>query len=89
MSQRGDNGFTFTITDLARFLGKAAVTLRGWERQGLMDFPRDSGGDRKFSVDEVRSFARDARGLGRITQYRLDLIEAACTILKVIEGENR
>lgn len=86
---KNSNEFTFTVTDLARFLGKSAVTLRGWERKGLIDFPRDSGGDRKFSIDEVRRVANKAYELGRINLYRLQIIEATVTMLKVIERENK
>ena len=81
--------FTFTITDVARFLGKSAVTLRGWERQGLISFPRHGGEDRKFTIDEVRSAAMIARQLGRVTQERLELIGAALTLLRIIEMENQ
>ncbi len=80
--------FTFTVTDLARFLGKSPVTLRHWERQGLLAFPRDSGGDRKLTLDQVRQTARIARDLGRISERRLNLVEAAVTILEVVENEN-
>lgn len=78
--------FTFTVTDLARFLGKAAVTIRGWERQGLIDLPR-TGNERKLTVDEVREVAKTAFRLERITRHRLDMIEAICTMLSLIEGE--
>lgn len=81
--------FIFTITDLARFLGKAAVTLRGWERQGLLELPRDSGNERKLTVDEVREVAKTAFHLERITRRRLDMIEAVCTMLSLIEGDNQ
>lgn len=81
--------FTFTITDVARFLGKSAVTLRGWERQGLIDFPRDDGGDRKFTIDDVRATARIARELGRVPAQRLELIGASLTLLSYIEKENQ
>jgi DNA-binding transcriptional MerR regulator len=79
--------FIFTVTDLARFLGKSAVTIRGWERQGLIELPRDSGGDRKLNLENVRSTARIARSLSRITERRLQLVEATCTIMSYLEGE--
>jgi len=81
--------FVFTITDLARFLGKSAVTLRGWERQGLISFPRDEGGDRKFTIDDIRAAARVAHELRRVACPRLELIEATLTLLAVIERENQ
>jgi hypothetical protein len=80
--------FYFTITDLARFLGKSPVTLRGWEKQGIIKFPRDEGGDRKLSSGEVRNAAQVAQKLKRITKHRLRMIEAALTILQLIEREN-
>ena len=80
--------FSFTITDVARFLGKSPVTLRGWERKGLIIFPRDSGGDRKFSLSEVRDVALSAREMKRISKDRLKLVEAAVTILELVEKEN-
>jgi DNA-binding transcriptional MerR regulator len=82
------DGFIFTVTDLALFLGKSAVTLRGWERKGLISLPRDSGGDRKLTTTDVRAVARTARELGRISEYRLRLIETAITMMQIIEGEN-
>lgn len=80
--------FHFTVTDLARFLGKAAVTIRGWERQGLISIPRDQGGDRKLTAEDVRAAARTARDLGRITDYRLQLVEATVTMVGLLEREN-
>lgn len=79
--------FIFTVTDLARFLGKSAVTLRGWDRQGLVKIPRE-GNERKMTVDEVRDVAKRAFYLKRIDRHRLDMIEAACTMLSLIEREN-
>lgn len=79
--------FIFTVTDLARFLGKSAVTIRGWERQGLVKIPRE-GVERKLTVDEVREVAKVAFHLERINRHRLDMIEAACTMLSLIEREN-
>lgn len=80
--------FIFTVTDLARFLGKSAVTIRTWERQGKIELPRDSGDNRKLTVDEVRKVAKIAFHLKRIKRNRLDMIEAACTMLTLIEREN-
>lgn len=79
-------GFTFTVTDLGQFLGKSAVTLRGWERQGLIVLPRDPGGDRKLTAEEVRQAGRTARKLGRISERRLRIVESTVTLLQLIEG---
>lgn len=81
-------GFSFTVTDLARFLGKSSVTLRGWERKGLFSFPRDSSGDRKFSTSDIREIAKQARDLKRISNQRLQYVEACVTMLQMIEREN-
>lgn len=80
--------FHFTITDLARFLGKSPVTLRHWERQGLVVFPRDNNGDRRLTCYEIRQIARIAKTLGRITEDRLNLVEASITLLEQVERQN-
>lgn len=80
--------FTFTVTDLARFLNKSAVTIRSWERQGLISLPRDDRGDRKLTAEDVRVATKRAYELGRINQRRLHLVEASVTMLTVIESEN-
>jgi DNA-binding transcriptional MerR regulator len=81
--------FSFTVTDLARFLGKSSVTLRGWERKGLFVFPRDNSGDRKFSTHDIREIARQAKVLKRISNQRLQYVEACVTMLQMIERENK
>lgn len=80
--------YYFTISDLARFLGKSPVTLRGWERRGLVSIPRDSNNDRKLTTQDVRVIANRARALKRITEQRLRLVEATLTLLELIEREN-
>lgn len=80
--------FNFTVTDLARFLGKSPVTLRHWERQGLVVFPRDNNGDRRLTCYEIRQMARIAKTLGRISEARLNLVEAAITLLEQVEKAN-
>lgn len=82
------NKFSFTITDVARFLGKSPVTLRGWEKKGLISFPRDPAGDRRFTLQAVREVAIMARQMKRISQERLQLIEANLTMMDLIEREN-
>jgi DNA-binding transcriptional MerR regulator len=80
--------FYFTVTDLARMLNKSPVTVRSWERKGLISLPRDSGGDRKMSIEDVKDTARIAQQLGRIPETRLELIISALTLLSYIEKEN-
>lgn len=81
--------FIFTVTDLARFLGKSPVTLRGWERKGLIKrLPRDSGDNRKLTTTDIRRIAKVARKSGRITESRLQIVLATITMLELIEKEN-
>ena len=81
--------FSFTISDLSRFLGKSAVTLRGWERAGHISFPRNGRGDRRFTLDDLRTVAASSVVRERVVQDRLRLFEATITILEIIEDENR
>lgn len=83
-----EDRFQFTITDLARFLGKSPVTLRGWERKGLIDFPRDDSGDRKLDPDQVMRAAIQAHQLGRIGVERMDNIFTAMNNMIYFELEN-
>ena len=53
--------FIFTVTDLARFLDKSPVTLRSWEKKGLLSFPRDASGDRKFTTFDIRETAQKSK----------------------------
>ncbi|WP_028058393.1 MerR family transcriptional regulator [Candidatus Solirubrobacter pratensis] len=80
-------GFVFTVTDLGLFLGKSAVTLRGWDRQGLVTIPRDPSGDRKMSAGQVREIAHAAYDLGRISCDRLKLVLASLTLLELLEKD--
>lgn len=79
--------FTFTVTDLARFLGKSPVTVRGWERKGLVSIPRE-GTDRKLNVQDVIDFAHKAHKLGRVSNERLDRITHIMCELILLEEEN-
>lgn len=81
--------FYFTISDLARFLGKSPVTLRGWERRGLISVPRDTNNDRKLTTKDIRVIALRAWDLKRITDQRLQIIGATLTLLEIIERENK
>lgn len=81
--------FYFTVSDLARFLGKSPVTVRGWEQKiSAFKLPRDSGGDRKLTTNDVRKAARLAHEMKRIPLYRLHIVEAAVTILELVEKAN-
>ncbi len=82
------DGFSFTITDLGRLLGKSPVTLRKWEAQGWVDYPRAESGVRTFTPDDVVAIASRAYGNGRIKHARAVLIIAAMNALGDIEKEN-
>jgi DNA-binding transcriptional MerR regulator len=43
----------YRIGDAARMLGVSSATLRLWERQGLIQPSRSSGGGRRFSEDDL------------------------------------
>lgn len=77
--------FSFTITDLSRLLGKSPVTLRGWERQGLISFPRNGRGDRRFTLEGVRTVLASSVVRERVDQDRIRLSEAAITLLEMVE----
>lgn len=80
--------FYFTVTDLARFLGKSPVTIRGWERKGLVTIPRDSGGDRKMTIDDIYEVAKIALGARRIDESRFKMIAATVGTITIIEMSN-
>lgn len=80
--------FHFTVTDLGRYLGKSPVTLRGWERAGLVSIPRDGSGDRRLGTQDIRAIATTAFARKRINQRRLDLVAATMTLIESIEREN-
>lgn len=77
--------FSFTISDLARFLGKSPVTLRGWERHGLISFPRNGRGDRRFDLASLRDVAAHPTVRERVLPSRLNLFEATITLLEIVE----
>lgn len=83
------NGWTFTITDLARLIGKSPVTIRGWEKQKLIELPRDTGDNRKLTCEDVRHVAKIAHDLGRIDRRRYQLVLSALFLLEQVELENK
>lgn len=85
-----DDEFHFTVTDAARFIGKSPVTLRQWERKGLVVFPRFNGGegDRRLSARDVRELAYCAFELKRISRARLHLVIASIELIENIERTN-
>lgn len=80
--------FVFTITDLGKLLGKSPVTLRGWERQGFISIPRDSSGDRKLSVDDIRNITKLVFEKKRINEWRHNIIMSVLTQLECVEWMN-
>lgn len=79
--------FRLTISDVGVFLGKSPVTLRSWERKGLLTMPR-VGGKRVLSVKDVLAVAEIAYRHHRITNERWFLIREALMVLSLIETEN-
>ena len=88
MSDPENWGFVFTITDLGRFLGKSPVTLRGWEKNGIIKFPRSDSGDRKFTAADISKIAQIAYEKKRISLARRDLVKAAITLIELVERSN-
>lgn len=81
--------FAFSISDLARLLGKSPVTIRGWERRGEISIDRHpSGGDRRLTTEGIREVAQFAHGRRRISIGRLRLIEATMTLIEQVQREN-
>lgn len=78
--------FRFSISDLGIFLGKSPVTIRAWERKGLLTLPR-VGTNRALTSQQVLEVAVLAHHAGRISQDRLDLISDAIGAINVIEQE--
>ena len=77
--------FSFTVSDVARFLGKSPVTLRGWERHGLISFPRNGRGDRRFLLEDLRQLAAHPLIRERVSPHRLRVLEATVTLLEIVE----
>ena len=76
--------FEFTVTDAAIFLGKSPVTLRQWERKGVVSFPR-LGADRRLTIADMRSLSDRALELGRIEEGRHRMIETTLNMLLFME----
>jgi hypothetical protein len=77
--------FEFTISDLGQFLKKSPVTLRAWERKGLLSIPR-VGTKRLLTIDEVLEVANIALNAGRISQTRWENIRLALYYLQQLEN---
>lgn len=80
--------FHFSISDLGIFLGKSPVTIRAWERKGLMTLPR-VGANRSLRTTDVRAVARTAHVAGRITMERHEVINEALAVLEDLEQETK
>jgi hypothetical protein len=81
-------GFSLTVTDAARLLGKSPVTLRKWERLGYFEFPR-IGDDRRLGTADMRHLVANAVSRKVITTDRARQIELVLLTLEQIESENR
>lgn len=86
MSHDGSELFHFSISGVGVFLGKSPVTIRAWERKGLVSLPR-VGANRSLTVPDLREVAQIAFHAGRITGDRLYLIGDALGALSIIEAE--
>lgn len=80
--------FRFTISDLGLMLGKSPVTIRGWERKGMLTLPR-IGANRALTIAQVREVAGTACEAGRITVDRRQIINEAMTSLAILEQEKK
>ena len=85
MSQH--DSWSFTIGDAGRLIGKAPVTIRLWEGKGQVVIPR-KGGDRRFTLDEMQTFAEWAYQNSKISLARLDAVTVALNNLADIERMN-
>lgn len=80
--------FKFSISDLGHFLNKSPVTIRAWERKGLIRLPRE-GGTRVLGIHDVERVARIAHQAKRISDYRLLIVVKAIESLDYIEKDNQ
>jgi hypothetical protein len=81
------DSWSFTIGDAGRLIGKAPVTIRLWESKGLVTIPR-KGGDRRFTLDEMQSFAEWTYHNSKISLARLDAVTVVLNNLREIERMN-
>jgi DNA-binding transcriptional MerR regulator len=77
--------FTFTVSDAAILFGKSPVTLRQWEKKGIVDFPRLTNGARRMSSNDIRQIALVVQHKNYITRQRLQLINAILTMMELAE----
>lgn len=78
--------FRFTISNLGTFLGKSPVTIRNWERKGMITLPR-VGNSRSLNLDELKNVATVAYDSGRISSDRLMHINETIVLLQGLEKE--
>lgn len=79
--------FAFAISDVGLFLGKSPVTIRSWERKGLVKLPR-VGNKRSLTISQVRDVARIVHAAGRIPMERLTLIAETLNLLEELQEVN-
>ena len=80
------------IGDLARATGVKVVTIRHYEKSGLLPLPtRDSGNYRIYSADAVKrvSFVRRCRDLGFSLEQIRDLLELSSQTEQSFRSANR
>lgn len=50
--------YVYKTPDLCRFLGVSRITVWMWEKKGWLTAPRNSHGDRMFTVEQMRIIKR-------------------------------
>lgn len=80
--------FTWTITEAGFFLGKAHITMRKWESDGIFVFPRNEFNNRFVDTTSMAELAQAAYDARRITTRRRELILHGLAYLAAIEEEN-
>lgn len=79
--------WAFSITDIARFLGKAPVTIRKWDRTGEIQTGR-IGPKRSVGIEGMKLITEFAYENARITPARAKLVEETLFMMGIIQQEN-
>jgi MerR family transcriptional regulator, heat shock protein HspR len=100
-----ERGAVYVISVAARLVGAHPQTLRNYERTGLLDPSRTSGGSRRFSDEDIEQLRRiqqltgeghNLEGVRRILELerevaalRLELAELRATIERRVDETHR
>jgi hypothetical protein len=85
MSDRKQSKIYFTMGDLSALFDRSPVSLRQWQKKGYIYF--NGEGIRKLCPSEVKGVAKKAREIKGVNHHRLDILEAAMTLLEILEEE--